>query len=175
MKKGIFVLLLVLMSSCGASIAVDYDTEKEFGGYKTYNFYPVISSGLTQIDNTRVEVVADSLMTLQGFTKSDIPDLYINYYASEIVTQSQNTLGVGIGGGGRNGSVGVSGGIPIGGNVVKQLFTLDIIDVKEDALIWQAKAKGDYKEAASPEKKDDYYFKILKSILIQFPPKKTNQ
>ena len=57
MKKYLLLCILVpLLASCGATVAVDYDVSQDFTGYKTYDFYPSIDSGLSQLDEKRIEV-----------------------------------------------------------------------------------------------------------------------
>lgn len=160
------------MGSCGTSVGIDYDKKTDFSTYTTYNFYPSIDSGLNDLDDKRIIRATDSLLQQRGFVKSEDPQLYINFFAKESLSNSRNTLGIGIGGGGRNVGVGVSGGIPIGGRMVNQQFTMDFIDVVKDDLVWQAVADGEYKEKASPQQKEAHYVSVVGKILKKYPPKK---
>lgn len=171
MKLPYFLIVSLFLISCGATVAVDYDEQVDFSQYRTYNFFPSIDSGLSDLDNQRIVKITDSLMQLRGFSKSDRPQLYVNFYAREGISNSRSTLGIGVGGGGGNVGVGVSGGIPIGGRVVTQELTFDIVDVQDDGLIWQAVAEGEYKERSTPEQKEAYYTEIIQKILRKFPPK----
>ena len=94
-----------------------------------------IDSGLNDLDDKRIQQATDSLLQERGFIKSETPQLYVNFFARESISNSRNTLGIGIGGGGGTVGVGVSGGIPIGGRVVNQQFTMDFIDVSKDDLV----------------------------------------
>src|SRR5690625_7322163 len=96
---GIVSFLLV---SCGAAVAVDYDSQTDFSQYRSYDFYPDIDSGLNQLDDVRIMRIADSLLQQKGLVRSAQPDIYINFHARESVVRSRNTLGVGVGGSGRN-------------------------------------------------------------------------
>ncbi|RDK84259.1 DUF4136 domain-containing protein [Marinirhabdus gelatinilytica] len=171
MKLLSVLLGSLLLLSCGATVGVDYDETTNFSQYNTYNFYPTIASGLNDLDDKRVMQLTDSLMQQRGFIKSETPQLYINFYAKESVSNSRNTIGIGVGGGGGNVGVGVSGGIPIGGRVVNQQFTMDFIDVLKDDLVWQAVADADYKEKASPAQKEAHYLAVIEKILKKYPPK----
>lgn len=166
----IFICTFVL-KSCGAGVALDYDTENDFTQYSTYNFYPSLQTGLSELDENRILKITDSLLQEKGLRKSDNPQLLINFYSSEYISQSRNTIGIGVGSVGRNTSVGVSGGIPVGGNEVNQLLTVDIIDAARDALVWQAKYEGRFKERATPKQKESYYLSTLTKILQKYPPK----
>lgn len=171
MKFLPLVVLSVLLSSCGASVAVDYDKNANFSQYNTYNYFPEIASGLNELDNKRIIMATDSLLQQRGFVKSEDPQLYINFFARESVAASQNTIGFGVGSGGGNMGVGVGGGIPIGGRQITQQFTMDFIDVNSDDLIWQAVAEADYKEKIKPEQKEAYYMALIEKILKKYPPK----
>lgn len=170
MKPFSLLLLSVLMISCGATVAVDYDPQVDFSKYGSYNYFPTIASGLNELDNNRIMQITDSLLRQRGFVKSETPQLYINFYASESISRSRNTIGIGIGGGGGNVGVGVSGGIPIGGNVINQQLTMDFIDVEKDDLVWQAIADGEMKERATPQQKEAYYLEVIQKILAKYPP-----
>lgn len=167
---SIFILSLFLVS-CGASVAVDYDKYADFSKYNSFNFYPTLDSGLNALDDTRIIQITDSLMLERGFVKSETPQLYINFYANEMISNSKSTLGIGVGSGGGNVGVGVSGGIPIGGRVINQELTMDFIDTEKDELVWQAVVEGEMKERATPEQKENYYFGVIQKILKKYPPR----
>jgi len=166
----IFICTLLLVS-CGPTVGVDYDKEVNFSQYSTYNYFPTIKSGLNDLDDKRVIGVLDSLMQQRGFEKSETPQIYVNFYANEVVSNSRNTIGIGVGGGGGNVGVGVSGGIPIGGREINQQFTLDFIDATKDDLVWQAVIDGSYKEKANPQQKEAYYVAIMEKAIKKYPPK----
>ncbi len=174
MKQFLLLFIAGLLISCGATVSYDYDSQTEFSTYKTYNFYPTISSGLSNLDNQRIIKATDSILQTRGFEKSNNPQFLINFFAKEYVTQSNTSIGFGfgVGGGGGGGSVGVSGGMPVGGDIINQQLTLDLIDEKEDKLIWQAKGEDQLKVKANPAQRDLYYFELLSKILKGFPPKK---
>lgn len=172
MKLFSIIAATLLLVSCGATVAVDYDQKVDFSKYNSYDFYPSIQSGLSPLDDTRIMHIADSLLQQRGFVKSDNPQLHINFFARESVSASKSTLGIGIGSGGGNVGVGVSGGIPIGGRVVNQQLTMDFIDVNNDDLVWQAVVEGEMKERANPLQKEAYYISVIQKILKKYPPKK---
>lgn len=172
MKLLPILLLTIFLISCGASVTVDYDKQVDFSKYNSYNYFPSIDSGLSELDNDRIIQATDSLLQQRGFVKSESPQLYINFYARESLSNSQSTLGIGVGGGGGNVGVGVSGGIPIGGKVINQRLTMDFIDAQKDDLVWQAIADGEMKERATPQKKEAYYYSVIQKILNNYPPGK---
>jgi len=172
MKYLLLLFVSAILISCGATVNYDYDTQKDFSVYKTYDFFPEIDSGLSELDNFRVMKMTDSILQTNGFIKSESPDFLINFFAKEFISQSSTVIGVGVGGGGYNGSIGVSGGIPVGGNEINQQLTLDFIDEKADELIWQAEGNDVLKVKANSVKKDTYYYKLISKMLNGFPPKK---
>lgn len=172
MKFFSILILSIFLVSCGATVAVDYDNQVDFSKYNSYNYFPTIDSGLNQLDDNRIIQITDSLLQQRGFVKSETPQLYINFYARETISSSRNTIGIGVGGSGSNVGVGVSGGIPIGGNVLNQQLTMDFIDTEKDDLVWQAVAEGEMKERSTPQQKEAYYMSVLQKILTKYPPKK---
>jgi|TARA_R110000851_G_scaffold207537_3_gene359864 hypothetical protein len=172
MKLLSILFISILLISCGATVAVDYDKQVDFSKYNSYNYFPTIDSGLNQLDDNRIKQITDSLLQQRGFVKSETPQIYVNFYTRESVSSSRNTIGIGIGSGGGNMGVGVSGGIPIGGNVINQQLTMDFIDVEKDDLVWQAVADGEMKERATPKQKEAYYVSVIQKILKNYPPKK---
>jgi len=173
MKVLLASLLAMLLISCGPTVYLDFDKKTDFSGYTTYQFYPDIDSGMNQLDDKRVMMAIDSVLNQRGFTKTDSNRFYINFYATEIISNSRNTLGIGVGGGGGNVGVGVSGGIPIGGAVVNHQLTLDFVDAQGDqSLVWQAVIEGEIKEKATPQQKEAYFYSVVQKALQKFPPKK---
>jgi hypothetical protein len=172
--KFVFVLIIsIFLSACGATSIVDYDSQKDFSEYRSYEFYSDIDSGLDQLADKRIMAAIDKSFQDRDFLKTDYCHFYVNFYASEYLSASNSTLGIGVGGGSRNVGVGVSGGIPIGGNVVNQRLTIDIIDASGDlSLAWQVIIEGEVKEKATPEQKEAYYFAEIDKALKKFPPKK---
>ena len=174
MKKLSILLLLAIMASCGGPKAViDYDSQANFNILKTYNIFPDINSGLSQLDEKRLYAALEEEMKANGFTKSSTPDVYVNVFTSQFEDVNRNRIGLGVGTGGGGIGVGVSGGIPIGGNRVNYLrFNLDIIDAKKDDLIWQAKLEERFNLKASPEKRAAFFEEIISKALKQYPPSK---
>jgi len=172
MKYFAIVCVLLSLYSCGTTVGVDFDTEKDFSKYTTFNFYSPLASGLNELDEKRIMQITDSLLGAKGMIRSENPQILINFYSSEFISNSRNSIGIGMGSVGRNTSVGISGGIPIGGKEVNQQITIDFIDAQLDALVWQAKADGRYKEKANPQQKQNYYTQILTKIFNKYPPKK---
>lgn len=171
MKFALLLLVLILTTACGATYTVDYEKSVNFTEFTTYQYWPDVDSGLSEFDDKRIYKAIDSVLQSRGMEKTDYNRFYINFYASEIVAESRNTLGVGIGSGGGNVGVGVSGGIPIGGPSIEQRLTIDIIDASEGQnLVWQVVIDGAMRERSTPAQWEAYYYKVIARALQKFPP-----
>lgn len=171
MKRLFYFIFGLLLVSCGPTVNYDYDKEVNFSQKNTYNFYPNIASGLNELDNQRIITSIDSILQQQGMSRNEDPQILINFYSREHITNTRSSVGIGMGGTGRNIGVGISGGIPIGGRSVSQQITIDLIDAKRDALIWQAVINSEYRERATPSQKETHYHSILQKAFKKYPPK----
>lgn len=175
MKPIVLFVFMVVLCSCGSTYVVhDYDEKQDFSIYTTYNFYPEMDSGLSELDQKRLLLVTESFMQAKGFTRSETPGIYINFTSKVTKEASGNTIGVGLGSGGRGGvNVGIGGNIPIGSNTYLEL-TIDFVDVAKDELVWQAISKKQFRPDASPNTKTDLFQKMIKKSLDKYPPEKKN-
>jgi len=172
MKLIKLLFVCALLSSCNAPKAVyDYDDTVNFKNYKTYQLFPDFQSGLSQLDETRLITSLKNGMESKGFSTSKNPGVFVNVYSREFKDQNRSRIGIGIGGGGRSGGVGVSGGIPIENNSIILEVTIDFINVAEDALIWQAIVETKFNPNASPEERRAMFDAIVNKALEGYPPK----
>tara|TARA_R100001369_G_scaffold11429_1_gene24911 strand:+ start:39193 stop:39720 length:528 start_codon:yes stop_codon:yes gene_type:complete len=172
MKTFKYIFLLSVLTACNTPHAVyDYDQQVQFNTLSTYQIFPELNSNLSQLDEQRLLSILDTEMKNVGFAQaSNAPDVYLNYYATSFETPSQSNIGIGVGGTGRNVGVGVSGGIPIGGPNTQLRITFDLINVKNDALIWQAIVDSPFDMDASPEKREEQLRTVVKKALEGYPP-----
>lgn len=169
--KLFFVCLV--FSACSSTQAVyDYDEQVNFSSYTSFAIYPDIRSGLSQLDENRLLNSVEKVMRENNQQVSANPDLYLNVYTEEYQEQSRNSLGIGVGGTGRNVGIGVSGGIPLGGPETYLRLTFDLIDVNTDALVWQAVVDSKFDFNARPEERQKRFDKIVEEALKAYPPKK---
>ena len=177
MKKITYVLMLlasgtILFFSCATpKLLYDFDNEANFNSYKTFDFYPELQLYMNQLDSSRVIQQVENALLLKGFKRSSYPDVFVNIVSEQFETPSNNSIGIGIGTGGRNASVGVSGGIPIRSNSMTQLFIVDLIDVTNDALIWQAKYEGKFNRSLTSEAKSEFFKTTFEKMFSGYPPK----
>ncbi|NJY63144.1 DUF4136 domain-containing protein [Salinimicrobium sp. CDJ15-81-2] len=167
-----FICLFLLITACGGPRAVyDYDEQANFSTYSTINIYPEIQTGLSQLDEKRLLTSVENVFRERNLSAGQNPDLYLNIYTEEYQEQSGNSLGIGVGGTGRNVGVGVSGGIPLGGPQTFLRLTFDLIDVESDVLVWQAVVDSKFDFNASPEERQRRFDQIVKEALEGYPPK----
>lgn len=168
-----YLFIFAVISSCSSPQAVyDYDENRQFANINSYQIYPDLITGVNQLDEKRIITILNEELAGKGFTSSEDPQIYVNFYADEYETQSRNSVGVGVGGTGRNMGVGVSGGIPLGGQNTFLQLTFDFIDVEEDALLWQAVVDYKFDRNASPEKRGKQLRAMVEKALDGYPPKR---
>jgi len=168
----IVTLTLLIVSCAPIHVNYDYDKSTDFTKYKTYNYYADIKTGLSDLDTKRFLNALDEKMKMKGFDLAEKPDFFIDIKSSEFQAAQRNTVGVGVGGGGRNVGGGVSIGIPIGQSGVNRQITIDFVDENGKGLFWQAVSESAYNPNATPEKREARLNAILDKVLIAYPPKR---
>ena len=166
----LFCVVIPALIGCGSSAVVDFDQARDFSAYSTYEFYPSLKSGLHPLDEQRMMRALDSVLSVKGIERSIVPELLVNFYVEDYMTESNSSLGISIGGGSGNVGYGVSGGVPLGGGDIRQLVTLDVIDADEDVLIWQGVIGTRLREQSSPDRKEIRFQEVAVQLLEQFPP-----
>ena len=167
------ILLVILCLSCTAvRVQYDFDEQTNFTSYATYGYYPDLETGLSDFDEKRLLTAMDSVLQMKGYLLSDEPDFLINITASVYDVTPQNSVGVGLGGSGRNIGGGVSIGLPLGRSNAERLLQFDFVDNEKDQLFWQAISESTFKENANPETKVTQFNAIVTKVLSKYPPEK---
>ncbi len=172
--KGLgFMLLVLLFTSCHVvRVQTDYEKETDFSNYTTYNYYDDMETGLSELDEKRLIKILDAAMQAEGLLLSEEPDFLVNIQSGIYQTPRNNTVGVGVGGTGKNVGGGVSVGIPIGQSNVQQEIHFDFVDSQKDMLIWQAISKNYLNENVTPVEREKKLQEIVEKVLSRYPPKK---
>ena len=175
MKKiALLLVLTVVFTSC-SSIRVNQDYYKnvDFGQYKTYAYHKagIDKVEISDLDKKRILRSIDEVMTAKGFTKSETPDLLINFFTKEREQVDVNQFNVGWGYGwgwgwnpwmwGNNTSI---------NRYTEGTLTIDVIDAKKKELIWQGQGEGVLTK--NVDKKDEKIKEFVSKILEQYPPQK---
>jgi len=171
MKIVTTIALLFLVASC-APVYVNYDYEQgtDFTKYKSYNYYADMKTGLSELDTKRLLDVLDVQLQEKGFVLSENPDFFIDIKSAEFHGAQRQTVGVGLGGGGRNVGGGISIGLPIGQAEVNRKITFDFVDENIKQLFWEAISESNYNPNATPEKKETRLSAIVEKVLTKYPP-----
>lgn len=171
--KNLKYLFLVLLMSCSTSkVITDYDKEVNFTDFKTYSFFEDVGKGLNDLDVNRVVAAINSELDLKGLKETENPDFYINVISKTSESKRNNTFGIGIGSGGRNGGFGISGGIPIGAKKQNEEFLIEFVNAKSNQVFWEGILNSKINEKRTPEEKELHFNKIIKNILNNYPPTK---
>ncbi|MDR5591731.1 DUF4136 domain-containing protein [Christiangramia sp. SM2212] len=171
MRRLKYSFLLLFIAACNSPQAVyDYDQQVDFSQYKVYSIYPDLQTGLSQLDESRLLESLNSKLQEKGFSNTGDAGIYVNVYTKRFEQDNRSRVGLGVGGGGGNVGVGVSGGIPIGQMDTYFELTFDFIDVKNDALVWQAVVEAPFDVNAEPQKRQEQFNKIVSKALDGYPP-----
>lgn len=166
------IVVLFLVSCAPIRVNYDYETATDFTTYKTYNYYANIQSGLNELDNNRLMNALDEELQSKGLTLSETPDFFIDIKSDEFQEATRSSVGVGLGGGGRNVGGGVSIGIPVGQSNLNRQIIIDFVDENGVGLFWQAVSEDSFNPNAKPDKREAKFKAIVVKILENYPPKK---
>jgi len=141
--------------SSGPSIISDYDHSAPFETYSTYNFMEGAGPGSNNYQSFFSRYVVEAItveMEKRGYTKSDNPDLLINFNANledktKVTTTTAPPPMYGGYYGYRGGYYGAWGGYGYGtethvSQYTEGTFNIDIVDNKTHQLIWEAVGVG---------------------------------
>ena len=164
-------MLIAGLASCSAvRVNYDYDKNTDFSNYTTYNYYPDLETGLNELDSKRLLKAVDSVMQQKGILFSEEPDFLINIQSRAFRNPQNSTVGVGVGGTGRNVGGGVSIGLPVGRPNVEREIVFDLVDSQKDELFWQAVSESAFRESASPSVKEEKLHEIVSKVFSKYPP-----
>lgn len=178
------VLFMAMFAVSCASINVqsDYDDATDFTTYKTYGFLKdgIDKAEISDLDKKRIMKALETELEAKGYTKSDKPDLYVNFFTKASKNVNVNNFGGGWGYGGWGwGGYGWGGPWGWGGNYTsvststEGTLYLDMIDGKRKELVWQGIGTGVLTQ--NRDKKQERINEFVKEIVKQFPPEKTKK
>lgn len=163
-------LILTFLSSCSSiKVDQDYDKKVNFEQYKTYAYHKagIDKVEISDLDKKRILRSIDEVMTSKGFTKSETPDLLINFFTKEReqVDVTQFNVGWGYSWGW---NPYLWGGRTSVNRYTEGVLTIDIIDAQKKELIWQGQGEGVLTKKTA--KKDENIKEFVSKILSQYPP-----
>ena len=166
------ILALLIVSCAPIRVNYDYDKTTNFNNYKTYQYYANLETGLSELDTKRLLNAIDAKMKVQGFSISENPDFFIDIKSAEYQAPQRQTVGVGVGGSGRNVGGGISIGLPIGQANVNRQITIGFVDENKKQLFWQAISESSFNPKGTPEKREVRLSAIVEKVLSEYPPEK---
>ncbi|MEA1785793.1 DUF4136 domain-containing protein [Arenibacter sp. GZD96] len=188
------LLLLFLLTSCGSSVRVlaDYDKEANFNNFKTYAFFKtgIDKAQISDLDKKRILSAIESEMEARGFIKSNDPDILVSIFTKERerVDVYNNYWGGGFYGPGFFGGGFYGRGLygfgynpwlwggpfGYGGNAVSTStegsLYIDLIDARRKELVWQGRGVGTLNNIKKVEKKEERIKEFVSEILQAYPP-----
>jgi len=154
---GIAILpVILILTGCASSgtLRSDYDHDADFGAYQTYNFMERSDSDDYQGFFSQYMTAAITIeMEKRGYTKSDNPDLLVNFNGiiqdkTKVTTRSAPPPMMGGGYYGyRGGYYGAWGSYGYGtethvSEYTEGTFNIDLIDAARKQLVWEAVGIG---------------------------------
>ena len=173
MKKYIFLLLAASLglSSCSPfQVRSDYADTANFTTYKTYKLR-IDDLKLNDIDKDRVLNELSRQLQSKGLTSGENPDLIVNVKANhKKVTDINSTSPYGMYGWGGGFGWGIGMNRTWTSNYNEGALIVDIIDSKDNKLVWQGIGSGI--SVDSPKSKQKQIPQILEEIMANYPPQK---
>jgi hypothetical protein len=168
------VLLLFLLSSCGSSVRVysDYDKNVDFSKYKTYAFHKagIDKAQISEMDKKRILHAIDAELSKKGMSKSENPDLLVNIMTKERERVDVNQFNAGWGyGWGYGWNPYLWGGRTYVTSSTEGTLYIDLIDAQKKELIWEGEGVGYLTEIRT--KKESQINEYVAKILALYPPK----
>jgi hypothetical protein len=169
------ILLVVLASCSSVSVKYDYDREVDFQKYKTYAWterdIPDDALARNPLVKKRVRLAVDETLRSQGYslTERDQADFVVVIHAG--VKERMRVQDYG-----RYGWYDPWWG-PYGGRVEVSYYeegtlVIDVMDAKEEELVWRGVGTGIVKKYAKPEKMQQDIDEDVTKILSNFPPER---
>lgn len=168
------LLFIFLLSSCSSvRVYSDFDSRAEFSQYKTYAFHKkgIDRVQISELDKKRILHAIDNELSKKGMSKSENPDLLINFFTKEREQLDVNQFNMGWGyGWGWGWSPFLWGGNTYVSSSTQGTLYIDLIDAKKKELIWQGEGVGTITE--NRREKENQINEFVAKILAQFPPAK---
>ena len=173
--KYLPLLLIFLFVSCSSvNVYNDYDKKVDFKQFKTFAFYKpgVDKVEISDLDKKRILKSIEVEMLAKGFTKSENPDLLVNFFTKSReqvdVNAFNNSWGYGYGYG-WNPYIWGGNRTTVRTTTQGTLF-IDLIDAKKKEMVWQGEGQGEIFK--NQNNKEERIGEFVTEILKQYPPQK---
>ncbi len=151
----------------GSDVRVDKG-DTDLSKCRTFDWHPA-SSDAASFTEQRVRAAALKQLQDKGYTlATDKPDCRITYVMStQERPKPKPSVGVGAGGGSRGVGGGIGVSLPIGGHKTQVgTFTLDVVDVAQNAQVWSGTVDVAYRAG---EVSEEDAADAVRLILAEFP------
>ena len=170
MKKNIYFKIILftfifLIQSCGIYVQYDYDSDVNFDNYSSYSFYqPDIDKvEISDLDKKRILKSLDIGLKSKGLERSNSPDLLVTFE-----TKSKERIYVN--------NYFPYGWYPFayrypyssGYSRIQGTLYVNLIDSKNQQLVWQGKGVGVLNEYSN--NRDKMINDFVEEILEKYPP-----
>ena len=173
-RLSLILFFFAGLAGCASSpnISSDYDRGADFGSYQTWNFienagpdYEGYESLFTQYMMEAIEIE----MNKRGYTKSNNPDLLLNFnaYIQDKTKVTQTPAAPPMGGyyGYRGAYYGAWGGYGYGtetrvSQYTEGTFNIDVIDARKKQLVWEAVGVG----KITDDLRNNLYEKVMAGV-----------
>jgi len=179
MRKLTFLLFVLIVAASCSSVKVssDFDKSAAFSSYKTYSFTPEAQKleGVNDLNRNRLLSAIETELAAKGFTKTETnPDVLIDIQ----LKGEQKQTATATNSGGRYGygyRYGYGGGFSTTtinyDTYVDGTLFVDMIDAKNNQLVWQGRGTKTVDPDASQKKREDNINYAVKQIFTKYPPK----
>ena len=168
------LLVVLLVASCSSvNVYNDYDKQVDFSQFKTFAFYKpgVDKVEISDLDKKRILKSIETEMLAKGFTKSENPDILVNFFTKSReqvdVNTFNNSWGYGYGYG-WNPYIWGGNRTTVRTTTQGTLF-IDLIDARKKEMVWQGEGAGEIFK--NQNNKEERIQEFVSQILKQYPPK----
>ncbi len=155
MRLSVILFIIASLGGCSSSgtLRSDYDSGADFGAYQTWDFIEDAGPDYAGYESMFTRYMLEAItieMDKRGYSKSDNPDLLLNFNAyvqdkTKVTTTSAPMTGGYYGY--RGGHYGAWGGYGYGtetrvSQYTEGTFNIDIIDANQHQLVWEAVGVG---------------------------------
>jgi hypothetical protein len=162
-------VLMLATTSFAQSISFDFDRSVRFAGFKTYAWVPGTNVP-DQLVHQRIVNAVDVQLALKGLTKvheGTQPDLLLAYHAS--FDKDLQITGFGSGWGGYRFG-GLRSGTARAEEILVGTMVIDMVDAKNNTIVWRGTATKDIDVNAKPDKRDKNIAKTAQKLFKHYPP-----
>lgn len=176
MTKSVFLSLMLgltcFFSAAQSKVSYDYDQEYSFATIKTFAFAEEVADApVNDIVRKQILSAIEAQLLERGFTISDEPDVLVDFNVKVEEKQSESTVTDFYGPRYYRYYWGPSFSTSrvIVSDYLEGTLFVDIIDAKEEQLIWQGRAIGVVVDYKTSEKREKKIAKAMQKVFKRLP------